>query len=55
MAAGFPTMQQHPHCCAVSAAACASMRFSAFLDTAVAAVSIFVLFLILAGLLVMQA
>ena len=40
MAAGFAAMQQHPNCCTTSAAACTSARLGLIVDTAVAAVSI---------------
>ena len=52
MAAIFTSMQQHPNCCANSAAATTSARLCVILDTVIAAVSIFIL--ILVHLLVLQ-
>lgn len=49
MAAVFTSMQQHPNCCASSAAAYTSARLCVILDTVIAAVSIIFL---LANLLV---
>lgn len=46
MTAGFVTMQQHPDCCTNSAAACTSARLGIIVDTAIAAVSIFIVWLI---------
>ena len=46
MIAGYVTMQQHPHCCSTSAAACTSVRQGLILDTAIVAVSIFIVFLV---------
>ena len=45
MAAVFTNMQQHPNCCANSAAATTSVRLYAIMDTVIAAVSIIILIL----------
>lgn len=46
MTAAYTSMQQHSNCCSTFAAGTASARFYALMDTAVAAVSIFILILI---------
>ena len=43
MAATFTAMHQHTSCCSNSAAACTSAHISRILDTALLAVSIFVI------------
>lgn len=46
MAAVSRSMQQYANCCSTSAAACTSVRFALILDTVIAAVSIFNVFLL---------
>ena len=50
MAACFKTMQQHANCCSAFAAGCTSAHYGRILDTAILAVSIFIVLIL--GLLV---